>query len=130
MSSSKIAGIKFVNVELKFKPELYLGKGEEFPNEAQMFDWISSLAANFYRVGFGYNERSSSFTASATYKGGKTTDDAPCLTQHGRTPLSALYKLWLILELAGGKTEGYKFASDVLLQLEDRIEIALEKLLD
>lgn len=122
-------GVVFVNIELKFSPELYFQKSEVIPDEAFLFNWLAQMAPNYWRFGFGYNGQSSSFTASATYRGGLTTDTPPCLTQHGRSPLSALLKLYVVLELCGGAREGFKFASDALAELEGYLEAAVQKLL-
>jgi len=128
MKTSKFPGIAFENVDLKFKPELYLGKGERLPDVSEITAWLASMAEVYYRFGFGYNERSSSFTCSLTYKGGKTTDDAPCVTMHAKSFLSGCQKLWLVFELAGGQREGIPFARDVLAELESRIEDAVARL--
>jgi len=128
-STKKDYGVEFVNIELKFRPAMYIGKEEELPNADQLGKWLEDMAGNFYRLGFGYNERSSSFTASLTYKGGKTTDTPPCVTQHGKTWLSAVQKLYIVFEVCGGAREGLKFASDALAQLEVYIEDAVDKLM-
>jgi len=122
-------GVKFVNIELRFKADMYFGKEDVIPDEAQLFVWIQDMAREFWRFGFSYNENNATYTASATYKGGKSTDTPPCVTQHGKSPVSSLLKLYIILEIAQGRNEGFKFATDVISQLEDRVEIALEKLL-
>jgi len=126
--SSKFSGIRFENFDLKFKPSLYLGTGEVLPDVSQITVWLEGMATNFYRFGFSYNERSASYTCSLTYKGGKTTEDAPCVTMHARTLLSGCQKLWLVFELAGGAREGIPFARDVLSELESRIEDAVDRL--
>lgn len=123
-------GIEFVNIELKFKPSLYVGKGEELPDEPALCKWLEDMAGNYYRFGFGYNERSSSFTASLTWRGGKVTDPAPCVTQHGKTWLSACQKLYIVFETCGGAREGLKFASDALEQLETYIQDAVSRLME
>lgn len=122
-------GVEFVNIELKFKAELYFSKEDVIPNEADLFSWVGDLAKDFYKFGFGYNERTNSYTASVTYRGGKPSELPPCVTQHGSSPLSALRKLYVVLELCGGKLEGFKFASDSVQQLESYIEDAVKKLL-
>lgn len=128
MMASKDWNVEFVNVELKFKPALYLKEGENFPSEAEMLSWCETMALDWWRVGFGYNDRSSSLTVSFTFKGGKTTDKALCVTQHGRTVYAALCKLYVIFELCGGKNEGFKFAESLISAIEDQIENALDKL--
>lgn len=129
MANKKEYDVEFVNISLKFSPSMYFNKEDVIPDEARLFAWIKELAKEFYRFGFGYNEQSNSFTASITYKGGKPTDKSPCVTQHGSSPLSALLKLYVVMELVGGRVEGFKFAADGLEQLETYIEEAVKKLL-
>jgi len=129
MADKKQYDVEFVNIDLKFSADMYFGKEETIPDANALFEWIKILTEDFYRFGFGYNERSSSFTASITYRGGKSSDKAPCLTQHGRSPLSALLKLYVVMVVAGGAVEGFKFAADSLEQLETYIEQAVKKLM-
>lgn len=123
-------GVEFVNIELKFKPELYFQNGDVIPDASTLIKWQEDMAQNFYRFGFSYNERSSSFTGSCTYKGGKTTDTPPCVTQHGKSYLSVVCKLYVVFEVCGASREGFKYAQDVLSQLEDYIESAVKKLME
>lgn len=122
-------GVEFVNIDLKFKPDLYFSKEDVIPDANALLEWITAMAGNFYRFGFSYNERSSSYTCSCTYKGGKTTDTPPCLTQHGKSAISALLKVYVVMELCGGAVEGFKFASDAVSQLETYVEDAVKKLM-
>lgn len=120
--------VEFVNIELRYKPTFYVEKTEVLPNESQLCKWLEEMAGDFYRFGFSYNERSGSFTASLTWKGGKTTDKSPCVTQHGKSFLSACQKLYVVFEVVGGREFGLKHASDALEQLEVYIEQRLEQL--
>lgn len=129
-TDKKDYGVNFVNVELRFKPELYLGKGEALPDEKSCFQWLQTMAKDYFRVGVGWSEQSSSFTASLTYKGGKPTEKPDTVTQHGKSVLSAIHKLWIIFELCGGKEGSWETVRENIAQLETYVEDALSRLME
>jgi len=128
-SEKKDYGVTFVNIELKFKPELYLPTGKELPDEKELFVWQEAMERAFYRSGGGYNEQSSSWTASLTYKGGKPSEKPTTVTQHGKSKLSAVRKLWVVYVILGAFREGYDVALERLDELEREIEDAIERLM-
>lgn len=129
MSAKQDYGVDFVNIELRFKPELYLRKDQQMLKGEEVGDFIQKMAQNFYRFGAGWNEQSRSFSASFTYKGGKTTERPKTVTQHGKTVFSAVCKLFVIFELCGGFREGLDAAIENVDELEVYIEDAVAKLL-
>lgn len=93
--------VDFVNIEIKYPIEALLEE-DEYPTAPEMFTWIGDLNRRFVKVTFGYNERSRSHTATATDSGwGKTTDKPRCITQHGKSPESALIKLYFLIQICG-----------------------------
>lgn len=122
-------GVEFVNIEVKHKPALYF-EGGKVPSLPELIAWCEQCAPNFWRFGFGYNERTKSFTVSATDRGSMPVDQKPkTLTQHGKSFHSALVKLYVILEVCSVMTEGWAYGGGILQVMEERIDDAIEKLL-
>lgn len=128
MGTKKDYGVSFVNIDLRFKSELYLNESERFPEFEPMMEWVGGMVKDYYRVGISYSERTNSVTVSFTYKGGKPDDTPPCLTFHSNSVYGALKKHYLVFEIFQAVNEGFKFAEGLIQQTEDRIEIALERL--
>ena len=100
-SEKKDWGIDFINIEIKYPIETLMDDSE-YPTPEQCFTWIGSKNRNFIKFSFGYNERSRSHTATATDSGSNAKDEKPrAITQHGKSPLSALMKLYFLVEICG-----------------------------
>lgn len=126
---TKDYGIEFVNVEIKYPLETLVEDGE-LPGESELFMWIGEKARNFIKIGFGYAESSHSFTASATDRGSIKQGEKPLtLTQHGKSPLSALHKLYFLLELCGDGTCQVGPMERRLMEREDYVSQQLVGLL-
>lgn len=93
--------VEFINIELKFDLDWYLPEDKELPDAAQCFVWLDEMAHNFTRFGLGYSDYSSAPNASATYQDVKQGEKRPCVTQHGKSTLRAVQKLWVLHECLG-----------------------------
>lgn len=121
-------GVDFVNIELSFPPRLYMPRGMELPDGNFLFAWLEKMERDYYKTGGSYNERSRSFTASITNKGGKVDERPKTVTQHGKSKISANQKLYIIFEVCGGWKEGLDVAQDRIEELEGLISEAVDKI--
>lgn len=130
MATKPMQEVEFWNFDLPYPTNLYFR--EEVPADAtQLFAWMETLCkGEFCKFSLGYNERSHSFTATCTYKGGKTTEPAPCVTLHGSNTLSALKKLYVVVQLLGCFTLGKATALNLLDKLNEEIGEGVVKVME
>lgn len=101
MSDKKDFGLEFLNFDLKYPLDLLLGDDDDIPED--LFLWIEEKAPQFFKFSFGFNENSRSFTCAITDRGSRPlSEKAPCLTQHGKSVVSALSKCYFLIEICGG----------------------------
>lgn len=113
---------KFINFTLKFPQELY--HDSDLPPIEEIFLWMEQLAKSSHiKWGVSYNPERSSFIASYTDRGGKTTEPNPCVTAFGGTMLSAYQKLYVMVEVLGLREYGETIAREN----QDAIETAISK---
>lgn len=116
----------FVNIPLKFPAELYHEKRE--PNMVEIFTWMENLAkSEFARWGVKYNPDRKSFIASYTSYSGNPKDPNPCITAFGGEMLSALQKLYVMVEISGYREYGHDVALVNIEQIEFTISKELKK---
>jgi len=129
MSAKPEYGIEFVNVELKFSLDLVAEDGETLSPEDLLL-WVGQIARNHVKIGFGFNSNSSSMTVSLTDRGSvKQGEKPPCLTQHGKTHLSALQKCYFIYEILGRGSLDEKIINPALERREEYVEEQIAGLL-
>jgi hypothetical protein len=123
-------GIEFVNIELAYSLDLLADDGE-IPGVDGLLQWVEKSTKAFCKVSMGYNEKSHSFTVSFTDKGSRPVgENAPCLTQHGKTLLSALAKVYFLIEVLGdGTLKSSAMIENLLEEREDYIAQQLVGLL-
>lgn len=101
MAEKKDYGIDFVNIEIKYPLETLM-RDDEYPTADELFVWIGQQNRGYVKVSFGWNERSRSYTATGTDSNEVTKGEKPkALTQHGKSPQSAILKLYFLIELCG-----------------------------
>jgi len=125
MASKADYGIEFVNIEIKFDLAL-IAEDEEILSLDDLFLWAEQASRNFMKFGMSYNERSSSYTVSVTDKGAlPPSEKPPCITQHGKSLLSAFQKCYFLIEVCG---DGRVFKSAIEHRLQQREDVLSEQL--
>jgi len=122
-------GVDFLNINLKFDVEL-LADDSEILSSDDLYLWVSQATRNHIKFGFGYNHKSKSYTVSVTDNGSVIGDAKPaCLTQHGKSHVSALQKCHFIIEICGRGTLVEEVILDNLVRREEVLQEQLAKLL-
>jgi len=117
---------KFINFTLKFPTELY--DDAELPTIPTLFQWQETLAKkDCIKWGLSYHVDRASFIASYTNKGGKTTEPDTCTTAFGSSALSALQKLFVLVEVLGLREYGETIARENQEAVENTISDQLKK---